>query len=131
MGMTIAYEPKILRLTNDAALNDFLEKRERGALALAAHMKENYARHMARALEISGESVAVEILGHVFVDEMVEKLGALAGRAPHLLSPLAAAMDKIRRRTDVIDIGEKDVDTNRWVWDGLVPFRGILFALED
>lgn len=130
LGMTIAYEPKILRLTNDDALEKFLDVREKGALALAGHMKEGYAQRIGRTLDISQESIAVEILGHVFVDEMAEKIQGLAEHAPHLLAPLAAAMEKIRRHTDVIDIGEKDVDSNRWVWDGLTPFRGIVFALE-
>lgn len=128
-GLTIGYEPKVLRLDNDPALSCYLDGKGNRALALAEHMRARYASLLGRELAVSADSVAIEILGHVFVDRLAEWAETLAERAPHLLKYLDDAMEKVQRHTDVIDIGERAVDGNRWFWDALQPFRGLVFAI--
>lgn len=125
-GVTLAYQPKILRVNNDEALAAFLARPENGSMALAAHMQERYQRLFATPLAIQQESIAIEILGHVFADNVAATVEHLSEKLS-LLGPLAQAMEKIRRRTEVIDIGEKNVDDNRWLWDALIPFRSLIF----
>ena len=126
-GVSIRYQPKILRMQNDEALRTFLDLPENGSMALAGQMLDRYQQLFSVPLAISQASIAVEILGHVFADNVAKALAPLSEK----LSPrgaIAEALASIRQRTEVIDIGEKDVDNNRWLWDALVPFRHIIFA---
>jgi len=52
-------------------------------------------------LEIGRDSMAVEILIHVYVDKLLKK------------------------------VGEREVDSNRIVFDELVPFKGVIFRLLE
>ena len=60
----------------------------------------------------------VEIIGHVFPD-------IVANYLPRLLANV------IQSHTAVIDIGEYDVDSNRWVWDSIAFVLGDYNKLEN
>ena len=59
---------------------------------------------------------------------MAAKLGTAYGRrlVPQVVDELA---DKIRMHWEVINIGEKDHDHNRFIWDGLAVFKRAIAAI--
>lgn len=99
-------EPKIVRIQNNNELKDYLSEVHNGNYVLAADIKERYFNTYTQELKISQTSIAVEILGHVYPDKISRYL-------PSFLR------NKIVSHTNVIDIGEKSVDSNRWIWDSI------------
>ena len=123
-GISIKCNDKLVQIKNDKALNDFLnDPKSRGSVLIADYVLELYKKELGKKLNISRNSLAIEILGHVYMD-------VFAGLAS-TMKPLETAMKSIRSHTDVIDCGEKDVDGNRFVWDDLAqgPFKGMVFVL--
>ena len=128
-GISIQYNNRIVRINTDRNLLDFLDQKGNGSLELADHIHCFYQDKWGKPLEISRESLAVEILIHVYcdlvfdrIDRIVEKIG----------KPGRLQKDKLaflKRATEVIDCGERAVDSNRIVFDQLAPFRQLLFLI--
>lgn len=69
-------------------------------------------------LNISDKSLTIEIIGHVYIGNFADILKEI----PHIpkIAPIVIKKAyKITDHTDIIDCGEKEVDSNRWVWDKL------------
>lgn len=104
-------EPKIVRIENDSYLKDYLNETSRANYIIAKDVKQKYYNIYKTDIKISEESMAVEILGHVFPEKVAKYLPAIL-------------RNKILAHTSVIDIGEKSVDSNRWVWDSIAAVIG-------
>ena len=74
--------------------------------SVAENIKKTYKIAYGKDINISTQSVYVELLGHLSPNE-VSKLY-------YINSNFWAS---IKEHTDIIDIGEASVDSNRWVWD--------------
>ena len=74
--------------------------------SVADNIKKAYKIAYGKNINISTESVYTELLGHL---------------VPNLLSSQyymnSNLWQSIKSHTDIIDIGESSVDSNRWVWD--------------
>lgn len=128
--ITVQYEDKIVRITCDDALTDYLELPGNGSVPLAEHIRATYEGYFHKPLLISLHSLSVEILGHVYADKFGSCLSSLSkhlsAEQTNLLQTLAK---KLLERTCVIDCGEKSVDNNRFIWDFLEPFHGLIYLL--
>ena len=124
-------EPRIVRVYTDEALLSFLNQSgKRDALRLAEQLRSDYQRRFGQPLEISSDSIAIEILVHVCIDQLTKQLKS--GSVPLPLSRLlTGAAERLHRRTAVIDIGEQAVDSNRLIFDAMVPFKTALYQLLD
>lgn len=120
----VVYEDKVIRITNDENLIDYLKEWGHGAREIATKSKERYYYHMNKELEISTDSMTVEILGHVYPGLMAEAIRGLP--APDNIKKFCR---RILKSTCVIDCGESSIDDNRWVWDKLAPFRRVIEAI--
>lgn len=128
--ITVRYEDKIVRVTCDDALMDYLELPGNGSVPLAEHILKSYEGYFHKPLEISLHSLAVEILGHVYADKFGSSLSELSRHlSSEQTSHLKALADKLLERTAVIDCGERSVDGNRFVWDFLEPFHSLIYLL--
>lgn len=104
-------------LHNSESLESFLRKNSYvNALLLANKIQEAYKAYFSRPLNISEDSIAVEILGHVYFENFIETLG---NKIPIKL--MDTISEKIRSRCNEINIGEKDQDHNRTFWDLVTP----------
>lgn len=129
-GISICYEEKIVRVRTDAALMAFLAEPGRGAEALAGHIAARYCEKLGCALEITGRSLAVELLAHAYCDALLLRMAALAEKLPGQLGTrLKQAAGQLQQHTDIIDIGEKSVDSNRWLFDDLAPFYPVICGI--
>lgn len=123
-GISIKCSDKLLQIKNDGALRRFLDDPQtNGSVLIADYAVALYKKEMNKELKISRDSLAIEILGHVYVDKFAD--------AASKVKALEAAMKSIRNRTDVIDCGEGDIDSNRKIWDDLEKrhLKGIIFAM--
>lgn len=121
---------KALHIRTDEALEGYLAQPGNQALALAEQLLDAYLAERETPLAITPDSLAIEILAHVYVDSFAEAVESFSERiSGDEENPLARLMEKIQTRTDVIDCGEADVDGNRKIWDMLVPMRSAIYLL--
>lgn len=126
-GIGIVCEDKCVRVRNDQTLVDFLnDPKTKGSLLIAEYARDLYEEQFGKPLGITQDSLAIEILGHVFVDKLAAALEQLKIRVAD------SFLDMIRLRMEVIDCGEADIDNNRRVWDALSVsgIRDIVFAVS-
>ena len=120
---------KLVQVINDEHLVDFLNQDGVGSMELAEVMRNMYQEQIGRELQISQKSLAIELLGHVFFGEFVQKLENLpfSGKKD---SRYQQFLESLRVRMDVIYCGERSIDSNRFIWDDLVPFAKIIFGIS-
>lgn len=116
-------ELHMVRVTNDDELKTLLAQDTEAATSeLASKIKEEYLKQFGVDYKVSENSVLVEIWGHVYAEKMAEAIKSLSP-----LKLVNTVADKIIYHCEVIDMGERGHDENRFVWDGLAPFKS-LFA---
>lgn len=131
-GISYRMEEKAVHIDNTEALIDFMRLEGNGSLELADHILVQYREQFGKELQITRHSLAIEIICHVYVGRVSEALDSLLEDiSPDTHGPLSRALERTLERTDVIDCGESDVDGNRFVWDALVPLRGLIYAIAD
>lgn len=129
-NILLCYSDNIVQIKCDENLMDYLALPGNGALVLSRYIKENYRNYMNRDLKISEDSLAIEILAHAYADKFAETIEKLSNKLTKKNeNEVVRVMEKIRDRTEIIDCGEKSIDSNRFVWDMLSPFSGIIYTM--
>ena len=129
-NITITYCDRLVQITCDDALKNYLEAPGNGALQLSAHILAEYKKSRESELNISQDSLAIEILAHVYSDSFAEAVSAAGSRLPAVLGrAVHKLMKQVMLHTEIIDCGESAVDNNRWIWDGLMPFKNIIYGI--
>jgi len=129
-GISISFEDRIIRIKCDDILMDYLAKPGNDAVILSKYILETYFDMFHKILQISQHSLAVEILIHAYIDKVCEYIESkeilpIEG-LDHALKQAGRAIEK---RTEIIDCGEREVDNNRFVFDGLEKFHGVIYKL--
>lgn len=118
------------RITTDKNLMDYLTQPGNGSVELADYILQRYRDFFHEPLEIAEMSLAVEILIHAYVDQITKSAGEFQKALPeHVSKAVLNFAEKIHERTAIIDCGEKSVDNNRFVFDGLAPFHSLIFTV--
>ena len=117
----------------DQNLKDYLREKGNGSLQLADYILKEYQHCQHTPLKISRDSLAIEILAHTYVDSFSQAVSAAQPLLPlSLRQALKQLIHSIRSHTEIIDCGETEVDSNRWIWDKLAPYKSIIYgALGD
>ena len=116
-GVTLYYTDKAVHLTTNDALMTFLRQKGNGSLPLSRTILAGYEAECGAALQITERSMATELLIHAYLDGVFAawvRAGETRGR---------------QDATAVIDMGERSVDTNRWVFDLLSHGYSVLCLL--
>lgn len=115
----VVLEPKLVRVYSDKALWTFLNN---GAAAgfelLAETVKNDYLTAFGKALDITNDSLIVEILVHVYCDYLGLRFNRIVK-----IKFIQNLVNKLLERAEVVDCGERSVDGNRWVWDLLARYK--------
>ena len=115
-------ELHIVRVYNDNELKALLAQDTEAATSeLVASIKAEYRSLFTVEYAVSDASVAVEIWGHVYAERMADAIKHLSSIA--LIDKVA---DKIIYHSEIIDMGERGHDENRFVWDGLAHFKSLI-----
>ncbi|WP_316803239.1 hypothetical protein [Pedobacter nototheniae] len=121
----IDYEPALIRVYSNAALWGFLQDHKSIRFEmLAKTIKENYEKEFNKALNITDDSLIVEILVHIYCDY----IGLIVHKAIKIKC-IQALIRKLIKRAEVVDCGEKQVDSNRWLWDFLARYKGTFIKI--
>ena len=128
-GVTLYYTDKAVHLTTNDALMTFLRQKGNGSLPLSRMILHGYAAEHGAQLHITERSMATELLIHAYLDGVFAawvRAGETRGRQD---GKFYRAARRLKNATAVIDMGERSVDTNRWVFDLLSHGYGALCLL--
>ncbi|CAI8703307.1 hypothetical protein ABE237_02170 [Brevibacillus formosus] len=135
-NITFTMKPGSVHIDNDSYLRTVLNNEVMTAKEIAREIKDIYYDVYGENLDISTKSLAIEILGHVYPGEFAKFIK----KEFDLPNWITKQIDKVVRRTEVIDCGEDNKgseDDNRAFWDFLaklfdtlssvvtVPFPGL------
>ena len=130
--ISVCYTEQLVQIKTDEKLLAFLKKPRQDATALSEYMKKTYEEIFGKELKISVESMAIELLIHLYADEFVHGIEYFGKFLPlYLQAELETYMQKMERRTEVIDSGEAEIDPDRKFFDRLVPYRDVLYTIWD
>jgi hypothetical protein len=91
---------------------------------LVLAIKREFRAQFNREFDVTDASMAVEIWGHIFAEKFANAVKVITPVT--LVDELA---EKICLRCKVINIGEKDHDNNRFVWDWLAAFKPVIASM--
>ena len=121
----VGIEPQLIRVYSNASLWAYLDGKANARFELMVDtIKADYAQHFGKELAISNDSLIVEILVHVYCDY----LGLSFNRIVRI-KWIQNLVKKLLTRAEVVDCGEKSVDSNRWVWDLLAGSKSLFIAI--
>ena len=129
-GVTLYYTDKAVHLTTNDALMTFLRQKGNGSLPLSRAILAGYEAECGAALQITERSMATELLIHAYLDGIFDRWMRAGEAHGHQDRRLYKTAKRLKNATAVIDMGERSVDTNRWVFDLLAPgYRLLCFLL--
>ena len=118
------HENSIAILSDEQLLSLITEMPEAATDELVSAIKKEFYAQFNREFDVTDASIAVEIWGHVFTEKFANAVKSIT--AIKLVDELA---EKISLHCEVINIGEKNHDNNRFVWDWLASFKQIIGAI--
>lgn len=122
--LLVEFNEKLIRVKKPLTLRKFLsEDIEERSDALVTLIKTDYVTLFKKELDISTDSLAIEIWGHVYASYFARAMKNLIK-----LKLVENFADFIITRSDTIDCGEADVDSNRKFWDILANFKGLILT---
>lgn len=132
-SVTIIYSDKLVQIKTDQNLIAYLDKKgKKDARILAKHILKHYKELSGQPLQITEDSLTVEILIHVYLDKISKLLQKPNALIPKEISNKLLFLSKsIESHTEIIDCGEKSVDSNRHIFDSCAPFADILTLLLE
>ena len=128
-GVTLYYTDKAVHLTTNDALMTFLRQKGNGSLPLSRAILAGYEAECGAALQITERSMATELLIHAYLDGIFDRWMRAGEAHGHQDRRLYKTAKRLKNATAVIDMGERSVDTNRWVFDLLSHGYGALCLL--
>lgn len=122
-GIEIILREDSVEITNDKKLQSYLRGPGNPALDLADYLLSYHSNIFDDPLDISRDSMAIEILAHVHMDDFVQYAATMRFDDLSDLDAFASS------HTGIIDCGELNIDPNRHIWDALTPFSHMIYKL--
>lgn len=118
-SIKVSVEEGIIRLKSDKDLWVYLDiDVVPQTIKLIRLIKTDYKTEFGKPLKITDQSLMVEIWAHVYCDYF--------GLLIHRNTKIKWIQDIVLKgieRAEIIDCGERKLDSNRWVWDFLSNFK--------
>lgn len=128
-GVELFYTDRAVHLTTNEALMTYLRQKGNGSLPLSRTILDGYAEERGMQLQITERSMATELLIHAYLDGLFDRWGRAGNAHGRQNGRLYKMAKRLKNATAVIDMGERSVDTNRWVFDLLAPGHRMLCVL--
>lgn len=135
----ILYRHQAVHVRADRALLEHLRRGVTGtrkghmlpALEIARYIKKKYADHFHEELQISDHSLALELMIHMtaFMGGRSLDRGLSYLRLSEQ-NPVRRFVRYVADHVEVIDCGEKAIDTNRFVFDIAATIRPLVYPAE-
>ncbi|RZK43681.1 MAG: hypothetical protein EOO90_01955 [Pedobacter sp.] len=121
-NVTVFIQPKLIQILGSSELLTFLSADlKRNTLKLVKLIKADYLELIGKRLKITNRSFKLEIWGHLYASQLADAVKELVK-----LKVIENFTEAIKSRSDTIDCGESEVDSNRWLWDMLSRFNNII-----
>ena len=128
-GVELFYTDRAVHLTTNEALMTYLRQKGNGSLPLSRTILDGYAEERGMQLQITERSMATELLIHAYLDGLFDRWGRAGNAHGRQNGRLYKMAKRLKNATAVIDMVERSVDTNRWVFDLLAPGYRMLCVL--
>ena len=128
-GVELFYTDRAVHLTTNEALMTYLRQKGNGSLPLSRTILDGYAEERGMQLQITERSMATELLIHAYLDGLFDRWGRAGNAHGRQNGRLYKMAKRLKNATAVIDMWERSVDTNRWVFDLLAPGYRMLCVL--
>ena len=123
-SLLVAFTKKLVIIKEPKALKRYLSKDiDTRSIILANVIKQDYLTLMGTELDITVDSMVIEIWGHVYASHLAKAIKNLIQ-----LQLIENFADFIIDRSEMIDCGESEIDSNRRFWDILSNFKGIVLS---
>ena len=113
-GLTVIYRDSSVHVKANTRLRDYVKSGRRSYGELAARIREEYRGRFGKDLEISEKSLATEIRLHVQADNVLWRISRLP-----FGTGWKKLVDRVKIHTEMIDCGERGLDSNRRIFDVL------------
>lgn len=122
--LLVEFTAKLIIIKEPKALKRYLSKDiDARSLVLASLIKQDYLDFMGTELDITVDSMVIEIWGHVYASHLAKAIKNLIQ-----LQLIADFANFIINRSDTIECGESEIDSNRRFWDILSNFKGAVLS---
>lgn len=122
--LLVEFQPQLIRIKKPRALKKFLsEDIELRSEILVNYIKQDYFLIIGKELDVANDSIIIEIWGHVYAGYFARAMKNLIK-----LKLIENIADFIINRSDTIDCGENEIDSNRKFWNLLANFKGIILT---
>lgn len=122
--LVVAFTKKLIIIKEPKALKKYLSKDiDARSIVLANLIKQDYLDLMGTELDITVDSMVIEIWGHVYASHFAKAMKNLIK-----LQLVEDFADFIIKRSDTIECGESEIDSNRRFWDILSNFKGAVLS---
>ncbi|MEJ5994114.1 hypothetical protein WG904_06735 [Pedobacter sp. Du54] len=120
--VVVQFVPKLIRIQGSEQLLAFLSADlNTHTLKLVKLIKADYLTIFGKPLKITHASLMVEIWGHLYASKFATALNELIK-----LNIIQNLTKTVIKRSNTIDCGEADVDSNRSFWDILAKFKSMI-----
>ena len=124
-AITVLFHCNRIGIISNEALFELVKKLPEAAMEeFISAVKKEYYDNYNKDFNVSDDSIAVEIWGHIFAEQFADTIKSLTNIK--LIDSLA---ERINTHCEIINIGEREHDNNRFVWDGLAAFKPAIRAL--
>lgn len=111
--LLVVFNYQLIQIKKPHHLKEFLSRDIKNrSEVLANYIKQDYFLLFGKELMISNKSLIIEIWAHVFASHF-----ARAMKKRIKLKPIEKLADFVLKRSDIIDCGESNLDSNRKLWD--------------
>jgi len=122
--LLVVFDKQLIRIKRPKALQKFLTTDiEQRSEVLVKSIKIDYLSFFGKELAITNDSLIIEIWAHAYASYFAKAMKNLIS-----LNLIEEAADFIINRSDTIDCGESEIDSNRKFWDLLANFKGIILT---
>lgn len=118
----VHYKDKLIQLIGSPELLEHLAiDYHKHTQYLVKQIKSDYLLLMGKRLNISNRSLMAEIWGHMYASYLADALKELVR-----LKLIENLTEIVKHRSDTIDCGETEIDSNRKFWDFVSRFNSII-----
>jgi len=119
------FKPHIISIINSDLLEGLITANpETVTTEIVNFIKKEYYNLFGKNLAITDDSIFIEIIGHIYADKFADAVKRISN-----IGFVDALAEKIIHHCEVIDIGEKEHDENRFIWDKLPHFKTTIIKL--
>lgn len=123
-SLLVVFENQLISIKRPRALQKFLsEDIDQRSSVFVNYIKLDYLNFIGKELVIDNESIIVEIWGHMYASYFAKALKNLIH-----LQLIENFSEFILNKSEIIDCGESEVDSNRKFWDILANFKGLILT---